>query len=139
MSLLVAAGVTTVRDLGGDHEELLAWRREIDAGARIGPRLLIAGPYHESGGNAARQHATPASEMIEPVQRTRVGVATPPDADRLIAAMAAGGADHLKIRTTTNRDTYLAIGVPHTASLRASPCRSSLVPACRTPPVRGQD
>ena len=110
LSLLVAHGVTTVRDLGGDHEELLAWRREIDAGTRIGPRLLIAGPYLESAGNAARQHATPASEMVEPVERTRIGVATPRDADRVIGGIAARGVDHLKIRTTTDRETYLAIG-----------------------------
>jgi imidazolonepropionase-like amidohydrolase len=110
LPLLVAQGVTTVRDLGGDHEELLAWRREIDAGARIGPRLLIAGPYLESASNAARQHATSASEMVEPTERTRVGVATPADADRIVAAIAARGVDHLKIRTPTDRNTYLAIG-----------------------------
>ena len=110
LSLLVAHGVTTVRDLGGDHEELLAWRREIDSGKRIGPRLLIAGPYLESARNAARQHATPASEMVEPVERTRLGVASPADAARLVAAIAARGVDHLKIRTTTDRETYLAIG-----------------------------
>ena len=108
--LLVANGVTTVRDLGGDHEELLAWRRDIDAGRRIGPRLLIAGPYLESARNAEQQHATPPSEMVEPTERTRVGVATPADADRIIAGIAARGVDHLKIRTTTDRDTYLAIG-----------------------------
>jgi imidazolonepropionase-like amidohydrolase len=110
LSLLVAHGVTTVRDLGGDHEELLAWRREIGAGTRIGPQLLIAGPYLESASNAARQHATPASEMVEPTERTRIGVATPADAERIIAGIAARGVDHLKIRTTTNRETYLAIG-----------------------------
>ncbi len=110
LSLLVTRGITTVRDLGGDHEELLAWRREIEAGSRIGPRLLIAGPYLESAGNAARQHGTPATEMAEPVERTRIGVATPGDADRLIAGIAARGVDHLKIRTTTDRATYLAIG-----------------------------
>lgn len=110
LSLLVAHGVTTVRDLGGDHQELLAWRREIDAGTRIGPRLLIAGPYLESASNAARQHATPAREMVEPTERTRIGVATPADAERIIAGIAARGVDHLKIRTTTDRETYLAIG-----------------------------
>jgi imidazolonepropionase-like amidohydrolase len=110
LSLLVAAGVTTVRDVGGDLDELLAWRREIDAGTRIGPRLLIAGPYLESASNAARQHATPASEMVEPTERTRVGVNTPADAERIISGLAARGVDHIKIRTTTDRDTYLAIG-----------------------------
>lgn len=110
LSLLVARGVTTVRDLGGDHEELLTWRREIDAGTRIGPQLLIAGPYLESARNAARQHATPLSEMVEPTERTRIGVATPADADRIVSGITARGVDHLKIRTTTDRDTYLAIG-----------------------------
>lgn len=108
--LLVAHGVTTVRDMGGDHDELLSWRREIDAGTRIGPRLLIAGPYLESARNAARQHATPPSEMVEPTERTRVGVATPAQAESIIAAIAARGVDHLKIRTTADRDTFLAIG-----------------------------
>ena len=110
LSLLVAAGVTTVRDVGGDLEELLAWRGEIDAGTRIGPRLLIAGPYLESASNAARQHAAPASEMVEPTERTRVGVGTPADAERIISGLAARGVDHIKIRTTTDRETYLAIG-----------------------------
>ena len=48
--------------------------------------------------------------MIEPVERTRIAVAAAADADRIVAAIAARGVDHLKIRTTTDRDTYLAIG-----------------------------
>jgi imidazolonepropionase-like amidohydrolase len=60
LGLLVAHGVTTVRDLGGDHDELLGWKEEVKLGKRIGPRLLIAGPYLESARNAARQHGTPA-------------------------------------------------------------------------------
>ncbi|HTV02678.1 MAG TPA: amidohydrolase family protein [Luteitalea sp.] len=107
---LVTHGVTTARDMGGDHEELLRWRREIDAGTRVGPRLRIAGPYLESAANATRQHATPVAEMVEPVERTRLAVGSPADADRIVAAIAARGVDHLKIRTTTDRETYIAIG-----------------------------
>jgi imidazolonepropionase-like amidohydrolase len=110
LGLLVARGVTTVRDMGGDHEELLQWRKEIASGHRLGPRLVIAGPYLESAKNAARQHGTPAHEMIEPVERTRIGVGTPADADRIIAQVATRGVDHLKIRTVEDRATYLAIG-----------------------------
>ena len=110
LGLLVAHGVTTVRDMGGDHAELLRWRQEIVAGQRLGPRLVIAGPYLESAKNAARQHGTPPQEMIEPVERTRIGVGTPADADRIIAQIAARGVDHLKIRTVEDRTTYLAIG-----------------------------
>lgn len=108
--LLVAHGVTTVRDLGGDHEELLQWKKELAAGTRVGPTLRIAGPYLESGTNAARQHNTPVTEMVEPAERTRIGVASPADAEPVIAAIAARGVDHLKIRTTQDRETYLAIG-----------------------------
>lgn len=108
--LLAAHGVTTVRDLGGDHEELLRWRKEITAGSRIGPRLLIAGPYLESAANAKRQHDTPVPEMVEPVERTRIGVGSPADAEQIVARLAARGVDHIKIRTTHDRETYLAIG-----------------------------
>jgi imidazolonepropionase-like amidohydrolase len=110
LALLVASGVTTVRDLGGDHEELLRWKKELLAGTRVGPTLLIAGPYLESATNADRQHKTPPAEMVEPVERTRIGVASPADAERIVAAIAARGVDHLKIRTTQDRETYLAIG-----------------------------
>ena len=110
LALLVAHGVTTVRDLGGDHEELLRWKRDLAAGTRVGPTLRVAGPYLESAANAARQHNTPPAEMVEPVERTRMGVASPAEAERVIAAIAARGVDHLKIRTTQDRETYLAIG-----------------------------
>ena len=110
LMLLVAHGVTTVRDLGGDHDELLRWKHELAAGTRLGPTLLIAGPYLESGTNAARQHKTPPDEMVEPAERTRIGVASPADTEPIVAAIAARGADHLKIRTTQDRETYLAIG-----------------------------
>jgi imidazolonepropionase-like amidohydrolase len=110
LALLVAHGITTVRDMGGDHDELLRWKADVIARRRVGPRLLIAGPYLESAANATRQHNTPATEMIEPVERTRIGVAAPSDAERIVAQIAARGVDHLKIRTTQDRETYLAIG-----------------------------
>lgn len=109
LGLFVAHGVTTVRDVGGDHQELLRWRREIRSGARTGPRLLIAGPYLESATNANRQRNTPVEEMAEPVERTRIPVGSPEDAERLIDSLAALELDFFKIRTVQNRDTYRAI------------------------------
>jgi imidazolonepropionase-like amidohydrolase len=47
----MAAGVTDVRDLGNDSEQLLALRQKFDAGTSIGPHVLMAalidgrGPY----------------------------------------------------------------------------------------------
>ena len=109
LGLYVANGVTTVRDAGGDHEELLRWRAEIQAGTRVGPRLLIAGPYLESANNVARMTRQSASEMAEPVERTRIPVGSPADAARIVAGLA-GRVDHIKIRTVQNRETYLALG-----------------------------
>jgi imidazolonepropionase-like amidohydrolase len=63
LAVLVAHGVTSVRDMAGEHEELLRWRREIQAGRRIGPRMLIAGPYLESPSNVRRMRRAPVAQM----------------------------------------------------------------------------
>ena len=39
--LNLASGVTTVRDLGNDMDELLAWKHEVDANEMIGPRVWV--------------------------------------------------------------------------------------------------
>jgi predicted amidohydrolase len=43
--LLLANGVTTVRDMGGKVEYLGALRSEIEGGARLGPQIFFTGPY----------------------------------------------------------------------------------------------
>jgi len=110
LGLYVANGVTTLRDPGGDHEELLRWRDEIRAGERVGPRMLIAGPYLESRNNVERMRGTPPSEMVEPVERTRIPVGTPDRARAVVDSLAGLELDFLKIRTVQDRATYLAIG-----------------------------
>jgi imidazolonepropionase-like amidohydrolase len=47
--LFLAAGVTTVLDLGGQLPDLTALRDAIDAGTTPGPRLLYTGPFLEEG------------------------------------------------------------------------------------------
>ncbi len=110
LGLFVANGVTTLRDMGGDHEELLGWRRDVQSGKRLGPRILIAGPYLEAARNVERMRKDPPSERIEPFERTRVAVATPDDARRIVASLAERkSVDFLKIRTVQDRATYLAL------------------------------
>ena len=106
LGVLVAYGVTSVRDMGGEHEELLRWRSEIREGTRVGPRMLIAGPYLESPANVARQRATPVAEMVEPVLRTRVPVGSRADAERVIDSLVRLGVDHVKIRTVHSLAVY---------------------------------
>jgi imidazolonepropionase-like amidohydrolase len=49
---LLAAGITTARDLGGEFEFLTALRRKLNDSAALGPRLLLAGLI-DSGGPLA--------------------------------------------------------------------------------------
>jgi len=115
LPILVAHGVTSVRDMGGEHEELLRWRQEIREGTRVGPRMLIAGPYLESPSNVQRQRRTPATEMAEPVERTRIPIGSRADAERVIDSIKARGVDHVKIRTVHSLAVYRDIVAVATA------------------------
>src|SRR5215510_10157449 len=109
LGLFVANGVTTLRDMGGDHEELLRWRRDVQSGARIGPRIIMAGPYLEAARNVERMRKDPPEARIEPFERTRIPVGSPEEARRVVAELASRELDFLKIRTVQDRDTYLAL------------------------------
>src|SRR5262249_61945603 len=43
--LLLANGITTVRDMGGYLESLIPLRKEIEDGKRLGPQIVFSGPY----------------------------------------------------------------------------------------------
>jgi imidazolonepropionase-like amidohydrolase len=109
LGLYVLHGVTTIRDQGSEHAEVLRWRREIRAGARVGPRMLIAGPYLESLRNIERMRRDPPESRVEPFERARIPIASPEQARRVIDSLAALELDHFKIRTVQDRETYLAL------------------------------
>ena len=109
LGLYVMHGVTTIRDQGSEHAEVLRWRREIRSGTRIGPRMLIAGPYLESLRNIERMGRDPPEERVEPFERARVPVGSPNDARRVIDSLAGLELDHFKIRTVQDRETYVAL------------------------------
>lgn len=109
LGLFVSNGVTTVRDMGGDHQELAAWEREIQRGDRFGPRILLAGPYLESSENVERMRRDPPEERVEPIERTRVPVAEPEAARRIVDSLARLEPDYLKVRTVENRSTLMAL------------------------------
>jgi imidazolonepropionase-like amidohydrolase len=109
LGLYVLHGVTTLRDQGSEHAEVLKWRREVRAGIRVGPRMLIAGPYLESLRNIERMRRDPPESRVEPFERARIPVGTPADARRIIDSLAVLELDHFKIRTVQDRETYLAL------------------------------
>lgn len=109
LGLYVLHGVTTLRDQGSEHAEVLRWRREVRTGTRVGPRMLIAGPYLESLRNIERMRRDPPESRVEPFERARIPVGTPADARRIIDSLAVLELDHFKIRTVQDRETYLAL------------------------------
>ena len=109
LGLYIANGVTTVRDAGSEHAEVLKWRREIRAGTRVGPRLLIAGPYLESQRNIERMRADPPAARVEPFERARIGIGTPARAKHVVDSLAKLELDFFKIRTVQDTATYRAI------------------------------
>jgi imidazolonepropionase-like amidohydrolase len=109
LGLYVTHGVTSIRDQGSEHAEVLRWRREIRGGTRVGPRMLIAGPYLESLRNIERMRRDPPESRVEPFERARIPIASPADARRVIDSLAALEIDHFKVRTVQDSATYLAL------------------------------
>ena len=109
LGLYVIHGVTTIRDQGSEHAEVLRWRREIREGARVGPRMFIAGPYLESLSNIQRMRRDPPESRVEPFERARIPIGSPADARRVIDSLAALEIDHFKVRTVQDSATYLAL------------------------------
>ncbi len=106
LPLFIANGVTSVRDMGGDAELLLRWKREVDEGKRLGPRIRTAGPILESATNVERMKR---EGTVEPVDRFRRGIPNPESAEAVVDSVAKLGVDFLKIRTVASLETYRAI------------------------------
>ncbi|MHB8574590.1 MAG: amidohydrolase family protein, partial [Dehalococcoidia bacterium] len=88
----VAAGVTTVMDLGGQLEDLVPLRNRIESGETLGPRLLFTGPLLEEGelfeGFAGMSRHVDAAEIEAEVDR-----------------LAAAGVDGIKLYITIRPET----------------------------------
>ena len=92
--LLVANGITTVRDMGGYLESLIPLRKEIEAGKRLGPRIVFAGPYLDG---------SPPSFEPSFVVTNRT------QANEDVHQLAQRGVDFIKVQSILSRDAYFAI------------------------------
>jgi imidazolonepropionase-like amidohydrolase len=106
LPLFVANGVTGVRDMGSDLSEISAWRSDIAAGRLIGPRIKTSGQILESRATVERMKR---EGTVEPVDRIRIGVADGDEARRAIDKLAAAGVDHIKMRSTPDPQTFVAV------------------------------
>jgi imidazolonepropionase-like amidohydrolase len=91
LPLFLAAGVTSVLDLGGQIPDLLLYRRMLAQDERLGPRFLFTGPLLEEGevfdGFAAISH-----HMTRSVEEE-------------VAALVEAGADAIKLYITVTPAT----------------------------------
>lgn len=91
--LLVAHGITGVRDMGGDLEVLKSWRAEIKAGVYLGPEIVAAGPMLDS----------------EAFDRNVRVISAPGDAEPAVAALKKQGADFVKVMSGLSLESFRAI------------------------------
>jgi imidazolonepropionase-like amidohydrolase len=95
----LAAGFTTVRDVGSDDQSVFAVRNAINAGRMIGPRILASGAaIAVSGGHA---DSTPIEDTADPTERLRWGVCDGPfECRRAVRYQHKAGADLIKFTVT---------------------------------------
>lgn len=103
--LLLAAGVTGVRDMSGDFSQLRAWRNEITAGQRAGPRIVHTGRKLGGdgpvlpGGPAVLRNAADVERSVEMLARADAAFvkAEALSSQHLAAAVAAARRHRLPV------------------------------------------
>jgi imidazolonepropionase-like amidohydrolase len=92
---LLAAGITTARDCGGEFDYLVAQRDAVEKGGALGPRLLLAGLI-DAGGLKAFGHVT---------------AETPDEGRAVVNRYHAAGFQQIKLYTYLTPDVIRAIAV----------------------------
>jgi imidazolonepropionase-like amidohydrolase len=94
LPLLLANGITTVRDMGGDLDSLLKLRHEIEHGPLQAPRIFFAGPYLDGD---------------PPFFQPSLVVTNSAEATEDIHSLISRGADFIKVQSNLSREAYFAI------------------------------
>lgn len=93
LPVLIANGVTGVRDMGGRLSELDDWRTKIAVGLLVGPRIVRAGPILNGQKFNTYQMVTGNPDETRGVAR----------------ALKEAGVDFLKVHRRMSRDSYFAL------------------------------
>ncbi len=104
LNLFIINGVTGIRDMGGaasspnngcesiDYTKLMTWRKLIQSGFLIGPRMVISGPPVSNTGWA-----------------TSININTPESAKTAVRKLKEIGVDFIKVYENIPLDTYLTL------------------------------
>ena len=93
--LFIANGVTSVRNMGGELEDLLRWRVQVASGKLLGPRVLTCGPILDGPQPAAHGPT--------------IVVATATEGRQTVDMLKQRGADCVKVYDRLPSDAYFAI------------------------------
>ncbi|MFY9557359.1 MAG: amidohydrolase family protein [Blastocatellia bacterium] len=94
LTLLIANGVTGIRDMGGDLKLLQDWRRRIGAGTMIGPRIKACGPLLDGP---------------KPMWPGSIAISNEEQARQAVRDLKQSRADFVKVYSLLPRDAYFAI------------------------------
>ena len=94
LPLLLANGITTVRDMGGNLDSLVILRHEIEHGQLTAPRIFFAGPYLDGS---------------PPFFQPSLVVTNAAEATADIHSLISRGADFIKVQSNLSRGAYFAI------------------------------
>lgn len=96
--VLIANGITGVRDMGSPPEEfghINQWRKQIAEGTLVGPRFVASGPMADG-----------PKPMFPDIS---IAVGNEAEGRQIVNSLRARGADFIKVYSLLPRDTYFAI------------------------------
>ena len=99
LPLLIANGITGIRDMGGDLRALQEWRREIASGAMLGPQIVAAGPMLVPAPSPGKAKSTDPSIFQ---------IGDPAEARSAVDQLQQQGADFIKV-IQLSREDYFAV------------------------------
>lgn len=91
---LVAWGITSVRDMGGDLEVIDAWSARVERGELLGPRVFRAGPFVDGP---------------KPNDKYRRFARTPEEGRAAVAELQAAGVEFVKVHSRLAPDVWRAV------------------------------
>jgi imidazolonepropionase-like amidohydrolase len=94
LPLLLANGITGVRDMGSALDPVLRARSEIAAHRLFGPRMVVSGPMLDG----------PKSHY-----KASIAITTPEDGRRAVDMLKRRGVDFIKVQSGVPREAYFAI------------------------------
>ncbi len=112
LPLFVANGVTSVREMGGDLQQVKQLREQVANGQLLGPRIKMAGTFLESerwvnwATDLAKKDKD--AEFLENLSK-RIGLVNPDHARETVKRLAEAGVDLIKVRNTHSAETFLAL------------------------------